>query len=392
MDTSTPTDRQESTEEQLSPDTSRPEVSALPTNQVVDSQPISPTPPVVSKPQNNAITLVLQWLTYASWLWFSGAILWLSGTVIGYFVQGVSSSIDTVEVLAYPIAAVIVLLLVSSVIDLFYARREPEHKEGFATVIMVIHAVIFALCGIGTLIVTVFTLINLLIQGGTVNSSGKASLVGLLVSLVGLVVYLALIARTAMVAKVKRLPLVIAIVMAVLSIGFVIAAFTGPVANAVVAKQDKELEDTLPSVAYAVDDYVRTNAKLPSSLDGLDFSNSYYGSGTAEDVKAVVKKALIKYTANTKEPSDNSNYYRTLSSDPTASKSLDLGSATYYYRLCVTWHAEKNGGGTIEPMPADDVSSTSGASASYATNDPSYVSTYTHKKGEQCYNLSSTAY
>jgi hypothetical protein len=390
MDTSNPTDKQEPTEENsLSEQTNSSDATPTTTNEIV--QP-TPPPSVTPKLQNSSVTLVLQWLSYASWLWFSGAILWLSASVIGYFIQG-ANGYDTVEVVAYPVAAVIVLLLVASVVDFFYARREPEHKEGFATVIMVIHAVIFALCGIGMLITTVFTLINLLIQGGAVNSSGKLSLVILLMSLVGLVVYIALIARTTLVAKVKRLPLIAIIIMAVFGVGFVIAAFTGPVANAIVAKQDKQLETALPDVAYAVDNYVHSNGKLPNSLESLDFSNSYYG-GSAEDTKAVVAQGLVKYTPNTKAPRDEGSIYYAQGEDLSvkSGESIKPSYMTYYYRLCVTWHAEKKTGGyTTDPVPADDLSSTSGVSSS-VINDPSYITTYTHKKGEQCYDLSSTSY
>lgn len=389
MDTSNPTDKQEPTEENsLSEQTSSSDATPT-TNEIV--QP-TPPPSVTPKLQNSSVTLVLQWLSYASWLWFSGAILWLSAVVIGYFVEG-SSVVSEVEMVAYPIAAAVVLLLTSAVIDLFYARREPAHKEGFATVIMVIHAVIYALCGIGMLIITVFSLINLLIQGGTTNIAGKGSLVILLMSLVGLVVYIGLIARITLSARIKRLPIVIAAVMAVLCIGFVIAAFTGPVANAIVAKQDKQLETALPDVAYAVDDYVRSNGKLPNSLESIDFSNSYYG-GSAEDTKAVVAQGLVKYTPNTKAPRDEGSIYYTQGEDSSlrTGESTKSSYLTYYYRLCVTWHAEKKTGGyTTDPVPADDLSSTSGVSSS-VINDPSYITTYTHKKGEQCYDLSSTSY
>ena len=45
----------------------------------------------------------------------------------------------------YAVAAVLVLLPVSFITDFFYSKREPGKKTGAATIVMVIHAVLYAL-------------------------------------------------------------------------------------------------------------------------------------------------------------------------------------------------------------------------------------------------------
>src|ERR1700722_14381258 len=55
--------------------------------------------------------------------------------------------------------------------DFSYSKREPKKKEGAAMVVMVIHAVLFALIGIGAVIYAVFSFVSLVTSSGSHNSA-----------------------------------------------------------------------------------------------------------------------------------------------------------------------------------------------------------------------------
>lgn len=352
---------------------------------------VPPSPPaaLAEASQNNPVTLVLQWLTYAFWGWFALAILWLSAITIAFLVVGADSS-DWSAVIAYPIAAVVVLFLVAGVVDFFYSRIEPARKQGVGTAIMVIHAVLFALCGIGAVIGVVFALINLLLSSGA-NELGKATLTSLYVSLVMIFVYALLVVRTVLVAKIRRISWITSGILGGLALVFIILGVIGPVAQSIVTRQDREIESTLPQIPSEITSYVQDNDKLPASLDQLQYDG--VSSRTADEVKGVVGRGLIKYTPNTKEPKKSSAYATLQDGEKAASDTIlypdSSSTTTYYYRLCVNWQAEKNYDDDRGiPYPAEDLSSGSDETVSY----PSYISAYSHKKGEQCYDLQANKY
>lgn len=319
-------------------------------------QPIqAPPPPAPPKP-NNPIVLVLQWLTYAFWGWFALAMAWLMAVVIGFYVVGTWSQ-DWSDVIAYPIASVIVLFLVAATIDFFYTRKEPPRKEGFATAIMVIHVVIYALCGIGSLIVAVFMGIRLLLDGGAGETWTT-----LIVALLMVAIYALLVVRATMVAKLRKLPMIVTIVFGVVALAGVIAGLAGPFAQSILTKQDRRIEATLPMVKSSIDKYVHDHNALPTTLGELQF-NSY-----DNDAKSVVNDGLITYKANAKPAeSTNKDYY-------TAYDRLGATvSKTYYYQLCVTYKAEKQ----YYDSARDD------EGTAYST----YIDTSTHGKGQVCYDL-----
>src|SRR5680860_463031 len=96
--------------------------------------------------------IVLQWLTYAFWGLTVFATSLLSASVIAYFITPTNNN----DFSAYATAAVLVLLPISVICDIFYSKQEPEHKTGASSIIMIIHAVFFALFSIGALIAIVF--------------------------------------------------------------------------------------------------------------------------------------------------------------------------------------------------------------------------------------------
>lgn len=127
------------------------------------------TTPATEQPhtESNAMTLFLQWLTYALWGWVLLPLIWVIFAVVFAMFGGN----DVGEEIVYPLAAVVVLLPTAIIMDLQYSKREPMVKKGAALVIMLIHAVIFVLFGIGFLIGAVFSFVNLLLHSDNSESA-----------------------------------------------------------------------------------------------------------------------------------------------------------------------------------------------------------------------------
>jgi hypothetical protein len=319
-------------------------------------------PPEVHKTQTDAVTLVLQWLTYAFWGWFALAMLWLSAVVYGFVVVGSESSSDWASIVSYPIASVLVLLIVAAVVDFFYRRREPAKKEGFATAVMVIHTVIFALFGIGALVGAVFTLISLVLNDAP--SADKGIRVALYTALTLVPIYAILTARTTLVAKWRKIPMLTTIVLGAGALVFIAIGVFGPVMQSVATRQDRQVTSALSTIVYAVNSYDQDHDKLPESLDGLSYNT--YGSTDAETVKSLLAKGVITYKPNT---------------DPgTELKPQDTYSfrTVRYYQLCGTFTNEQKS--SYGSLPSEKSSYSESINAQY------------HAKGEQCYNVKTNTY
>lgn len=91
-------------------------------------------------------TLVLAWLTYAFWGWTVLALSILTGSIITSFMN--ESSVNGFT--PYGIAALLVLLPIAFLCDTFYIKKEAKTKKGAELAISAIHAVIFALFGVGS--------------------------------------------------------------------------------------------------------------------------------------------------------------------------------------------------------------------------------------------------
>lgn len=361
---------------QLGIDTAEPHVDtatgAAPTSEklvstIMENQPsVQPMPPMVApevpqthKTQADAVTLVLQWLTYAFWGWFALAMLWLSAVVYAFLVSG-SDSNDWTSIVSYPIASALVLLIVATVVDFFYRRREPAKKEGFATAVMVIHTVIFALCGIGALVASVFAGINLVLSEAPSASEGIRA--ALFTALTMVPLYALLIARTTLVAKWRRIPMLATIILSVGALVFIGIGVFGPVMKSVATRQDRQVVSALSSIVYAVNSYDQDNDKLPESLDGLDF-NTYDSTGTVT-VKSLLTKGVMTYKPNTKSGTKPS------AQDTYRSRTI------HYYQLCATF------------MNAQTSPYTSYSPSDYSES----INAQYHKKGEQCYNVKTNTY
>lgn len=277
---------------------------------------------------NTPGVIILQWLSYAFWGWLILGLIWLITVILINAIIGDSVN----EVVPYAIAASLVLLPIAFVVDLFYRKREPVQKTGGAMVIMVVHAVLFALLAIGALVTTVFTAINLAIN---VPTSPNGQLVAVLTALSATILFAALFLRILNPLKSKKPSLIFGMSMLAITILLLALAIVGPIAKSINTRQDRLIEQNLPSVKSDIGDYTRANNKLPKSLSDITLSS---------ESKELTDKNLVEYIP-------------------------DLATQQTY-QLCVNYIASKG-----QP--------------SSRSNSYDYISTYSHLAGRVCYKLNS---
>lgn len=318
---------------------------------------VAPTDPLIGKHQpTSAGTLILQWLTYAFWGWTVLALSSLTVSILTSFFLDT----ETGEFTAYIIAAVLVLLPVAFVCDLFYSRKEPAKKTGPALAIMVIHAVIFAFIAIGSLITAVFMIVSMLIStGGTEEKT-----VALVSALIVFIYYLLTFVRILNPTKIKHLAKVFRIGM-LGTVGIIIVlGIVGPVAKERSLRDDRLIDNNLSSLARVIKSYTEDNGKLPDSLSLLSLDG---------DVKTLVTNNLVEYKPNTSDALFNGQTYTAYGT------STYSGSKEYYYELCVTYRKETTDYGNRYTTEYDD-------------ETPTTPYTYEHPSGYYCYKLKAIDY
>lgn len=324
------------------------------------TQPATPIQPAVapvsiattqeSQSGTSAGIVILQWLTYAFWGWTLLALTGLIATVLFAFF----TDADTSGTIPYVIAATLVLLPISFVCDIFYGRKEPAKKHGAPMVVMVIHAVIFALFGIGMLISAVLTVVQLAIGG--LGESSEYQIATIVTLLLSTVLYALTFIRTLNPLPKLRIAKFYPIVMAVVVLLFIIGGFIGPIAQAQLVKVDKQTDKAVDDITSKVKEYASTNSMLPRSLDDLSL-----GSETADAIAA----ASITY-----KPEGS------VSSGMQASRAGELR-----YQVCATY--SRDGPGASYESTYDRYDS--------ADQYRSSANTYTHKSGNVCYKLKTSS-
>jgi hypothetical protein len=345
---------------------------------------VSPAAPpateaAVPKTGNSAGILVLQWLAYAFWGWFGFSLAILGGLTFNYFVAG-NSSADWGDSLAYPLAAVIVMLVIALVTDFFYTKHEPAHKTGGASVIMLLHAVLYVLTAVGALVAIVFSLIHMLINSDPTSSADGTKVV-LLTSALIAVTYGTMAFRTLFGGKKRGARKLFWLLMSILALVFIVGSIVGPAMKANSTKEDRLIESALPSLASDIQSYTRTNNKLPASL--ADVKSASYNT---DNVQLMISKNLVTYKANTKPATsedsytalDNTAAQQKTTTGVTAPNDMSSSQKTYYYQLCVTYKEEKN---------SKYYQSSYGSSADYVDSS---ISTYSHPKGNICYDVAAS--
>ncbi|MBC7764498.1 US12 family protein [Microbacteriaceae bacterium] len=362
--------------------------SAPPTPVVADVQPVAPVVPTTrvaeSAPvaavaaqqhSNSPGTLVLQWLSYAFWGWFGTSLAVLAGITFGYFIAG-SDATFWGDSLAYPLAAVIVMLVIALVTDFFYARHEPVAKKGAASVIMLIHVVLYMLTVVGALIGIVFSIIRMIITAGPTDTM-DGSKVFMLTAFVTALVFGGISLRALFAGKKVGVRKTFWLAMSILALGFVVASIAGPAMKANSTKNDRLIESALPSLSSDIQQYTRTNDKLPATLSDV---KSSYGEMADDQVQRIIERNLVTYKPNSRPVKTDSVIPETsgasIKKQSTAvPANTSTGTKTFYYQLCVTYKEAKS-------------SKYDSYSSPYADYTNTTVNTYQHAKGNVCYDVS----
>lgn len=335
--------QQESTE----PNTSAAPVAAAPITTPVVTPASAPTStPAIAPSQNSAGTIILQWLAYAFWGWLIVALLWTISIIL---TSGILNE-PVEDALPYAIAATVVLLPVAFITDVFYIKREPTKKTGAAVAVMSIHAVIYALLGIGALIVAVLTGLYMLINS-TILASG--STIAILTSIAAALLYAGIFVRIINPAKTNKLARRYGYIMLAIALGLIVVTFVGPFAKSLLTKNDRLIEQNLGMVQSSVNSYIKQNDKLPSSLSDVAFNNP-----SAEELVTSGKVTYKPGTASDKS-SKVTDYYST---------------STFTYQLCVTYKAAKGSQSEQDKVNKQN-------------KDYTYLSATAHGAGNTCYDL-----
>lgn len=319
--------------------TKAPELTTL---TAVESKPDAERPTANSHGAVSPATLILQWLTYAFW---GGTILALSVLTFLVIFNLINGS-DSETASLYTLAAIIVLLPISLVCDALYQKREPRKKIGASAAILAIHAVIFALVGIGILISGLFSIIGLITDSNTATQS-NSQISWLISSLIVTALYAMVFVRTINPFKsVQWFPRIHAIAMSVVIVIFTVLAFTGPFADTFKGKNDRFIRENIGTLSSAIDQYVQSEETLPRSLNELSLRD--------EGAKRLVDEQLVTYKQDTATADD------------------------FRYQLCVQYTTDYKG--TSYGYDTSDVMS--GNYRSYPSVEQG------HDAGEHCYKLS----
>ncbi len=300
-------------------------------------------------------TIVLQWLTYAFWGWTILGLSVLTTSVI----FSLTKNSDSNNFTSYGIAAVLVLLPISFICDTIYSKREPVKKVGAEMVVMVIHTVIFALFGIGSLIWAAISIVTLI----TSSSDSTTSAVSLASSLIVTVFYAVTFLRTLNPSKLtwvqryyKWLMLVTVGVIALLGL-------IGPVAKERSTKDDRLIQENIPSVSTAINSYAQRNKTLPTDLSSISLNG---------DAKKLIDKNLVTYKSEGSVTSTSRSY---------SSSTYSTSNTSFKYQLCVTYKKSTEDNNSYSSYNSLDKDG-------YST----YISAYSHPAGNVCYKIKDTTY
>lgn len=309
--------------------------------------------------------IVLQWLTYAFWGWAILALLFLVGIAASYSFQPNLLDTTTEQPVAYGIAAVLVLLPIAVICDVFYSRREETHKRGAAMVIMVVHTVVFALLGIASLIAIAFSVVSLILGSG--DTTGPIT--AIIVAALAVVLYVLTLVRTVRPFGFGSYRLLFRSLMLAVALAVATWGILGPVAQAARTKDDRSVSSAMQVIYDKINSYVAGKSTLPPSLEAALDSDAGSGTVNRSTINDLVRRQLITYTRDTA---------------PAKSFSIGqpdgLGDTTLYYTLCATYR--------YDHTSAYD----SGESMVGAEGYSDYYNPYarTHA-GKNCYKLKTSA-
>ncbi len=339
-----------------------------PKEQSGPAQPAAVTsPPAMAAPSAStnhvsAGLVVLQWLTYAFWGW---TVLVLSA-LTSSLIYSLSGGSDSGAFSMYAAAAAVILLPISFVCDSFYLKRETHRKTGAETIVMVIHAVLFALFAIASLITAAFGIVQAALNRG----DGQYKLTLVISALIIFVFYALTFLRTLNPASLPLIAKLYRFIMLALVGLLIILSFAGPVRKQFLRRDDTLIENNITTLSTAISDYASQKKMLPASLGELSLKGG---------AQQIVDKKLVSY----KSDESAMNMDSATSSNGLTISTLNLGQPQgYKYQLCAKFKYESPN------YRSYGYSDYSKDSEGYS----SYISAYSHPAGEVCYKLKAVSY
>jgi hypothetical protein len=341
------------------------------------SQPVAPVaapaPVVAELPHPGPGLMVLQWLVYAFWGWTVFSLSWLIFAVVTRLIDQRSyesgRSLMSNEGISYLLASVIVLFIIAILSDIFYARAERKHASTTGTnVIMIIHAVIFALFGIAALIAAVFGGVSLMV-GEATDTTGAVSTI--ITGGIIFVLYGATLLRTLRPRWIKGVAPFYWMFMTLTVIISVVLGVMGPAAQVRLSAQDALVENNLPSLAESINAHTKETGSLPKSLNELTNLGEY---GEGDDLKKLIDSNRVAYTPGERLTNDSRS---SIQMTPGSSQMGGTVPTAYHYELCATY---KTAVGT-------DYSTSRRYKNDTGDRYDTYISTFEHPKGEKCYDI-----
>lgn len=272
---------------------------------------------------SSPVVAIFQWLSYAFWGWVGVATAALVAVNSSFALNGYSGDYESV---AYVVAAVLVLLPIAIVTDVYFSRNEKNDKSTASMIIMVVHAVLFALIAVGALATMVFSLVSLVIGDG-------ADIEGIIVSLITaatvVVVFGALTFRIMRPAVGTPLRFIVRSVLTVGVVAVMIWGIAGPVTQTVIRRDDDRAARALQSLQMMVSAYVAQNSELPVTNEQLfSTGDMYFGFDEPELVQSAFDDELVSYEPNIRP----------------ASQVIPEGATepqqVFYYEICATFAFE----------------------------------------------------
>jgi len=302
-------------------------------------------PVVIPNSPVSAINLLLQWLMYAFYGWALIAFIYLTSSTVYYYLNGKDSQ-SYGSLALYAVVAVVILLGIAVACNLFYQKNEPRAKKGPAAVIMIIHAVIFALFAIGALIEAIFVIVAYSLSS---NGESSAAWAGVISGIVVFIFYSATFVRTINPPNLKWINKTYMWGMIGVAILLSVLAIIGPATRSFKSKNDQLIENNIGSIVSEIETKTTTDGALPNSLSSLKLSG---------DALKIVTNNLVTYIPNSLQNSDQNNYY---------------------YELCADF---------IYASPGYTSSIGKNQNADNSSNYMTYPDTYAHPSGHYCYLIS----
>lgn len=324
----------------------------------------NPEPLIPVSTASSAGLIVLQWMTYILWQGVLITLGILLTTSLRFFVLEDAGD-QTYAV--YLLAIHLCLLPFALLADRFYAQREPLHKHGLAAIIMAFYAVLAFIVMLVSLITAVTTAVAILIETGSTDEKVVIIISAFVITVLGSLFFVRVLRPERLLRLSRFFPFAVLAISAIA----LILTLVGPLKSSLETRDDRLVESGLPTLSNQIQTYANTNNRLPANLRDLSLNGTY-----ESDAKLLIDRNLVSYRIleSSNGPQTPDSEKPTSSSGRTSVPNRRRDPSRSRYELCVTYKRAKNSNSSrLEGRPSDE--------------PLTYIDTYSHPAGRQCYSL-----